>query len=120
MDWKEFLVGAAILNERASGASKRSEQGLDAAVDFTFSVFDEDGIGLLPQTVLGSLIRKCFPELPEAKVNVLVAESDTNCDGMVSREEFRSFCRRHQQHSNAMRKALFGGTFALGTGKKED
>ena len=72
LDFKEFLLGFAVLNERA---------GFQAAVRLAFKVFDPDGKGWISLSALDNVLGKAFPELGAAEIAALGTAADTDHNG---------------------------------------
>mmetsp|Transcript_108152 Transcript_108152/g.220839 ORF Transcript_108152/g.220839 Transcript_108152/m.220839 type:complete len:212 (+) Transcript_108152:565-1200(+) len=83
IDFEEFLI---LMKSRTETDPKDPDKELRDA----FAVFDTDGSGSIDKKELKRLMKKLGQALTEAEVDAMMEEVDSNGDGEISYEEFKS------------------------------
>merc|ERR1719384_3064287 len=83
IDFEEFLI---LMKSRTETDPKDPEKELRDA----FAVFDTDGSGSIDKKELKRLMKKLGQALSEAELDAMMDEVDTNGDGEISYEEFKT------------------------------
>jgi Ca2+-binding EF-hand superfamily protein len=111
INFKEFLVGVAVLNGRKMKKGDDDGTGFENAVGFAFEVFDSDRSGMISLRKLTNLMRKAFPGLTSQQIAKQQIGIKTNDKGQVTKSEFIRFCIRLHKHKDAFRDAHFGSIY---------
>uniref|UniRef100_A0A7S2VFZ2 EF-hand domain-containing protein n=1 Tax=Entomoneis paludosa TaxID=265537 RepID=A0A7S2VFZ2_9STRA len=81
IDFDEFLI---LMKSRIGS------QDADEELKEAFRVFDTDDSGEIDKKELKRLMKKLGQKLSEAELDAMMAEVDTNGDGVISFEEFKA------------------------------
>jgi len=87
IDFEEFLI---LMKSRCEVDPQDPEKELRDA----FAVFDSDGSGSIDRKELKRLMKKLGQALTEAEVDAMMDEVDSNGDGEISYDEFKSMMVR--------------------------
>mmetsp|Transcript_10790 Transcript_10790/g.15802 ORF Transcript_10790/g.15802 Transcript_10790/m.15802 type:complete len:187 (+) Transcript_10790:161-721(+) len=101
IDFREFIVGLSVFNEKAT---------MEEKLKFSFKIYDFDGDGHISKDELQKMVEASLIEadmnLPEETLKELVnntfAEADKDGDGQISFEEYRSLVQEHPNMLNNM------------------
>lgn len=83
VDFNEFL---ALMSLRMDEGNRDPEEDLLDA----FNMFDADGSGKIDRNEVSQLMKKLAQTLTEEEIDQIMDEVDTNRDGEISFEEFKS------------------------------
>lgn len=101
IDFREFIVGLSVFNEKAT---------MEEKLKFSFQIYDFDGDGHISKHELKKMVEASLIEadlnLPDERLKELVdntfAEADKDGDGQISFEEYRALVEKHPNMLNNM------------------
>jgi lysophosphatidylcholine acyltransferase/lyso-PAF acetyltransferase len=99
IDFKEFLLGLTILNQKEDSSKKE-------IIESSFHIFDESGTGYIKKDDFKIVLKRNFDGITDEHIDKIFVDMDKDLDSRITHEEFAIYANSHPEYIFLAEEAL--------------